>query len=86
MAAFMGPFIDEPYEFERRVRRIHGDDDLKAFAEVLRVLGNGYYETKVVMEHYHEALEGKRRKVTFYSVRLPPVINGFRSAKCLACG
>jgi len=75
--------IDEPYEFERRAQRIHGDDTLKAFAEVLRVLGNGYHETRVVMEDYHEALEGKRREVTFLAIRLPAVMDGFRSAKTL---
>lgn len=77
--------IDEPYEFERRAQRIHGDDTLKAFAEVLRVLGNGYHETRVVMEDYHEALEGKRREVTFLAIRLPAVMNGFRSAKTFDC-
>jgi hypothetical protein len=77
--------IDDPYEFERRAQHIHGDDTLKAFAEVLRVLGNGYHETRVVMKDYHEALEGKHREVTFFAIRLPAVMNGFRSAKTFDC-
>ena len=76
--------IDDPSEFDRKVENIRNDTALKAYAEMLSIVGNDCHWTRVLNEQYCEALTGKRKSVTFYSVRLPSVVAGFSSASIFA--
>ena len=76
--------IDDPSEFDRKVENIRNDTALKAYAEMLSIVGNDCHWTRVPNEQYCEALTGKKKSVTFYSVRLPSVVRGFGSASIFA--
>ena len=69
--------IDDPSEFDRKVENIRNDTALKAYAEMLSIVGNDCHWTRVLNEQYCEALTGKKKSVTFYSVRLPSVVRWF---------
>jgi hypothetical protein len=64
---------------EKKSRNRRGDEILEQVIETSRILGNDHFQTFVNTEHYGSLLEGKREKLTFYSILQPSVVKGFRS-------